>query len=289
MLYKFFSVNNNSLSALSDSSLWFSKILDFNDPFEGQIKIINGGVTRTETIKIIEGIHAGLVLGNLFTEKELELYLIEIAKKISDGAEDEFKNYIIEMSKGAFHEVSDRYHKGGVCCFSSDINENGDYNEPLKNKLMWGHYADGLRGFSLKFNDDIFLDLNKNSMNESISGPYEIKYVNDYPCIDLIELSKMTFLEKNLKLAEDYINKLITSKNEDWKYENEYRYLSSAGGKLFKFNPNSIELICIGNKMKEENKKRVISIANRLGVKEILEAKLDSESYSIKLHQYNEK
>lgn len=38
-VYKFSSLNINSLSALAEGKAWFSNLADFNDPFEGQFVI----------------------------------------------------------------------------------------------------------------------------------------------------------------------------------------------------------------------------------------------------------
>lgn len=45
-VYKFSSLNINSLSALAERKAWFSKLADFNDPFEGQFVIETPDFTK---------------------------------------------------------------------------------------------------------------------------------------------------------------------------------------------------------------------------------------------------
>ncbi|OWF73214.1 hypothetical protein B4903_22010 [Yersinia frederiksenii] len=57
MLYKFFTVNENSLFALRNSSLWFSKVSEFNDPFEGGVQKKLKNLDNGTLVKIIKGIN----------------------------------------------------------------------------------------------------------------------------------------------------------------------------------------------------------------------------------------
>lgn len=50
-IYKFHSFNNNSITSLSSSKVWFSNLEQLNDPFEGAIEYI---YPKTESEKISE-------------------------------------------------------------------------------------------------------------------------------------------------------------------------------------------------------------------------------------------
>lgn len=97
----------------------------------------------------------------------------------------------------------------GVSCFS----ENED------SLLMWAHYANNHRGFCVEY------DLLK--INEMLKfTPIPIIYSNDR--VSLISLS----IENNEKIEKDVLELLIkalTSKSNEWNYENEWRIVRDNG------------------------------------------------------------
>ncbi|CNL45364.1 Protein of uncharacterised function (DUF2971) [Yersinia pseudotuberculosis] len=287
MLYKFFTVNEYSLNALRNSCLWFSKVSKFNDPFEGQIKIINGELTDSKMVKLIQGMNSEGHLNSFLQIGKTNETLTKLAGILINSKGDELKEIIINVARNAFNKVREDYLNGGACCFSSGVDSQGNYNNPLENKLMWGHYGDGLRGFALKLKDDIFSHARKNSKEESISGPYKINYIKEYPCINLIYLSHTLYVYNDKFAAGDYLNRLVSSKSEEWKYEMEVRFLSPIGDELYKFNSDSIESLCIGEKMPDSQVKCLLAIAKQIGIKSICRAKLGNENYSIEFeHEY---
>jgi len=80
-----------------------------------------------------------------------------------------------------------------ICSFSAE--------ESLKSELMWGHYADAGKGIVIEIEVD---NIEENSLKK-------VKYVSrdTRPC-------------ENMSLED-----ILTTKNKEWSYENEYRYLST--------------------------------------------------------------
>ncbi|HGH4857584.1 TPA: DUF2971 domain-containing protein [Yersinia enterocolitica] len=283
MLYKFFTLNDNSLSSLYNSSLWFSKVCDFNDPFEGQVKIIDGELTDSNMVKLIKAMNSSGELNRFLNLKNSNETLDVLAKIMILNKGETLKSEILRIARHAFNTVVESYTNGGACCFVSDGNPSDDSLSPLTSRLMWGHYDNGLRGFALKFRDDIFCDVNSELKKEIISGPYKIDYINDYPVVNLIELSNQLYVEKNELKVFKHIGKLTSSKNKDWEYEQEVRYISMEGNRLFKYSPEHIELLCIGEKMPNYQVKCLLSIAKELGIKKICRTTLSNDSYTIGL------
>lgn len=53
-IYKFHSFNNNSITSLSSSKVWFSNLEQLNDPFEGAIEYIYPKTEDEKNIRICE-------------------------------------------------------------------------------------------------------------------------------------------------------------------------------------------------------------------------------------------
>jgi len=139
-----------------------------------------------------------------FTNEEFGLSnIINERLKISllNDLNDPFEFLGIDLSdkpfRKAFKAARDEAAKtAGVICFCRD----------WKNPLMWGHYGDKHKGMCLGFDiDDI-----------------HIKKVHYFP-------SRMTpEIDMNKKfggLTEEIVEKLMCTKYEGWKYENEVRVL----------------------------------------------------------------
>ncbi|WP_227726208.1 DUF2971 domain-containing protein [Yersinia proxima] len=281
MLYKFFTLNDNSLSSLHNTSLWFSKISEFNDPFEGRIKQEIKEISDGELVSIINAINENGEINSYFGIKNKDDTLLALTEYFVNGKSDILRNKLLSVIKLAFNAIINNYNELGVCCFVSDSK---DINKkpPLENRLMWGHYANGLRGFALKFNKEKIFDLDE----RKTFGPYIVKYVDNYPVIDLIDFAMQHYINKNKEATDEYILRIIESKNSDWAYENEIRYSHSKGNTLIKYDPDTIESLHIGEKMPDFQRKCLLAIARDVGIKNIFESKLDSESYSIKSSRY---
>ncbi|CRY25664.1 DUF2971 domain-containing protein [Yersinia enterocolitica] len=281
MLYKFFTLNDNSLSSLYDTSLWFSKISEFNDPFEGRVKLETKILDNGMLIKIINGINDKGELNEYFKIKNKTETNQALTQLFLQGKSECLKKKLNTVIQSGFNAIIESYNQHGVCCFISNVG-NAESSPPLENRLMWSHYANGLRGFLLEFTQDRLFDLE----NNKIDGPFIVDYTNNYPVIDLIDFASQYYVFRNKEYTDKYIELMIKSKNLDWKYESEVRYTNPNGNSLLKYNSDAIESLHIGEKMEEKQRKNLLSIAKKIGIKNIFEARLDSESYSIKSFRY---
>lgn len=86
---------------------------------------------------------------------------------------------------------------------------------PIKNVLMWSHYADEHYGFCIKYK------LSEEFINQPENGNYEHKF-----------LKKIIYSNKAIDITSNSINSntAFFTKNKFWKYENEVR--------LLVYNPN---------------------------------------------------
>lgn len=166
-LIKFLSYDTHLLEGLTNQTLFFSNIYNFNDPFEGifRYKIFPDYV------------------------KFKEFYLNHF-RCIPDRLNYYFENKI-EFEKQLNQSFRWRYENNGVCCFSDESN--------LRDFLMWSNYADKHKGICLVFDTSKLKFENKiidDTLIGAPTGPHEITYTKKYLDSDPLkkELNQDSFL-----------------------------------------------------------------------------------------------
>ena len=121
-----------------------------------------------------------------------------------------------------------------ICSFAvSKMEENGTFQEPYKDILMWSHYADGHKGACIKL--EISSSYNKEWKR------YSVNYSDELPRI-------------SNNVDQDF-DEVVSTKKTIWKSENEVRYVRTYKDK-HSFKENSpyihikIKAIYIGQKVK---------------------------------------
>ena len=274
-LYKFRTVDTNSLMLLSNNQLWFSAFMGFNDPFEGTYILDDefpDDVLDTFEMKSKEEMgedkynemisSAGLQ-GKDFTKEEL-------IKKL---AENDFQNFISII------------HSSHISSFSL----RDDTNDPIDENLLWSHYADGLRGFCLIFDYEKLLSDIKETSEKAIM-PIEVTYQDTPKTLKLLDfvLSNDVFGNNEDESYVLSVTESIATKSEDWSYENELRILSLDSTNIHSYKPWTLEQIIIGEKMPASHKKRILDIV-KSNHDEILikEARLIPNSYNIEILEHD--
>lgn len=226
MIYKYFSNIEFVLSTLKDSQLWFSKVEDFNDPFEWDVpyKI---DVSKNEN-QIIKHIRDNSNLKHeTYIKTKIDFYLSNPSK-----LEEELNKTLA-------------YRKDkGVCCFTKEEN--------LTNILLWSHYADNHKG--------IVLGLDENLMEIShsldwfngrhITKPWikDVQYTNEYRSINPFDNERPTL--KDVEFIKSTV----------WENEKEVRLVSPLFG-LHNFNAsNCLKEIVFGVKTPEINKSLITNL-----------------------------
>jgi hypothetical protein len=171
-------------------------------------------------------------------------------------------------------------HKEDTVYFSELINNSGVLSttaDPL-NRLMWSHYANSHKGFCLEFESD-FLN-GKNialypadylpdtpilSFSEQRDFQYrQIKQMN--PSFSLVGIHKF-YLENSKAFKQESTQQLLlaalTAKHEDWKYENEWRYVCGKNGAV-NYQPKKLKSIILGMQITDEDKDNILKIVANL-------------------------
>ncbi len=264
MIYKYFTINEHSISNLIRNELYCQNYNSFNDPFECWFTIKEGtphpinDPDRFETICKAWGYYP------------------------SDKMESNFADYFSYMEELESYQPDIQAYVNGakITCFSEDDG----------NLLMWSHYADGLRGFCIEFDEKLLLS--EEEKKEASIIP--VSYIKHPPVIDkmLYSLANDQIWYNEMALEEDqkgnYVNaykqglkdanqllkdlytKTIASKPVNWKYEKEIRLVfysgkENLGGEFFHFPSSAIKSVILGERISTKSKETICEIINLKG------------------------
>ena len=168
----------------------------------------------------------------------------------------------------------------GYCCFSKGHNRN------LCKSLMWSHYADGLRGFCLAFDEDILLDSLSLLNEESIIVLNPVEYSNSVPVFNIYDhIDNYLKGETEHHFADEFYFQVRSMKANSWKYELEYRAISSKAG-IHPYSPDAVFEVFIGENMNPKNRLTLQSILSTRYPKAIIsEVRMERDSYKLGVHR----
>jgi hypothetical protein len=273
-LYRFFSDNLNNFTSLSTSYLWFSAVSDFNDPFEGCVTDL---VSYAKPEKYDDGRFINLFKNSsAFShisrlEKEKMLLNIRTEGKTNWS---KFKSEQLGIFESAHKKtLANHLEKYRWCCFSQVSEE---VQHPNLSRLMWSHYANGLRGFLVEFEKERLIDSLEGHLGEDVLiSPMTYD-----------KLAPINFYDELATLVEDgspTMGKLISLKSNDWKYESEFRI--GAKSSIVQYDANVISRVIIGAKMNSRYKELLMSVLRGHPVlREVVieEAYVDKRDFKIK-------
>lgn len=266
-VYKFSSLNVNSLSALAEGKAWFSKLIDFNDPFEGQF-IVTPPDFKNERERFFAHVADTIPKYPLASPA---LNLVRARYNESPGDFEKFVNSTVTSASRSFYES---YLNIGAYCLASDIP--GVEASQVSNVMMWSHYADGMKGFCIKFNPNkLFESLKK--YNEENFFWAKVHYQNEMYKVDFYDLVD---IERNVS------GKAIHTKHTGWEYEYECRLLTNNPG-LYKYSHDAIECIYIGSKMPASHQKLLWDICSvNFPDVDIFSVRTHVSGYAVELGKY---
>lgn len=256
-LYRFFSVSDYTIDSVDKQYLYFSDLKDFNDPFE-ELFIAKTNIPEPESIadgkliSIHQKIRSYNPTAKVYTNEEFTDMLL---KGVSLTP---FKNQLLKLTFSSLEEqyellVTNKKH----CCFIQ--NSSNPVEKALESKLMWSHYADGLRGFVIEFDSSQLLESLQSASDNHISS-------GDMYYGDLASISVLETFEKFLDEGREapYLSKVLKAKSSEWSYENEFR-ISSLKQKV------SYEIACVrsvtfGAKMPPTQLQSLVHLLKKNGV-----------------------
>lgn len=225
-LYKYSAVDENCLSGLINSQLWFSDPRSFNDPFD--VDLDNYYKDRLVEVdeKLIE-------INALITKTPTVLLL------------NQYRREILKLKQKTIEDAINPYEKLGFLCLTKNKGES--------NTLMWSHYGNSHEGVMLEFSTD--------KDTTFFKGLIPIEY--DDKNLEDIEkrLKSIDHENYNERIMEVFC--VIAIKATQWKYEQEIRLFKidiKNNQRLFKYDPNCLTGIYFGLKTTEEHKQTIKQI-----------------------------
>lgn len=229
-LYKYRPINDWTIKALKERTIYFNCPNEYNDPFDCRLNFfIDGSEDEWEAFKNHRGISV----------EELNSYRAERkrAKENSGYFDKELQSHsLINTRISSFSEVPD-------------------------STLMWSHYADYHKGICLIF-ETIKLDTIQSYMifnGEDLNSTSNLP--PNYAGIIRVRYSdKMPEAYNHLEYNQNKILAFLITKSTDWAYEKEWRMLLSTTA-LRTDNPryieNQLKGVIFGLNCKEESKSLV--------------------------------
>lgn len=211
-LYRFYTFSDQKVATLLNGRLWFSSPQVFNDPADCRLELAIDSADRWASAKLIElaedDLDAKRYLGPNLTASLIKLLELkrdcpgDIRNLLRLGPVQEYSdNPLVNLLQRNWLTIEIRnwiLETTAVCCFVS--------SDPL-NPLMWAHYADGHRGFCVKYEANLD-DLRAHR------ALFAMNYMTERPPVTPEEL---------LIMPELGIKRVTASKDSMWAYEREYR------------------------------------------------------------------
>lgn len=214
---------------LEEREVYFPSPLKFNDPFDCRIVHDYSEYDDVQIRRHVEK-YIDMFKPDLSSEKrDLEINIALNDKKFENN---EFKRSILD---GAMSQI-------GIFSVS---------RTPTSN-LMWGHYSDSHMGFCVGFDADRLDHYFKSLYEKSgyIIDRLQIDYVREYPVLNSLRYPDQV----------EHYTKLVGSKSDEWKYEEEYRFLSIRHSNfVVKLPSDSVVEVIVGYLVPPEFRTKIIS------------------------------
>ncbi|WP_419206267.1 DUF2971 domain-containing protein [Photobacterium leiognathi] len=273
-IYKFFPYNSHDLDALANNYLWFSHYSNFNDPFEdvfikNSLSYVKDAFDEASAIKFYKHLHKGQLPPHVVEEAILDL-------KMRGEFEQSYHEMLLKTFKGVKNTFEKFVSESKACCFARD----SQFGRVLKNRLMWSHYADGLRGFCVEFDRATLIQSISNGIGKDVFlSP--MRY-GELKAFDFKNLLAHTAEKINTENYEFGIGSIVSYKSKEWEYESEYRLITDAGNAI-QIAPESIISITVGSKMADSKLNTLKSIlrGNERIACTLYEAYIDTKSFNL--------
>lgn len=157
-------------------------------------------------------------------------------------------------SEPFFDEIQNKIKELGIWSCSSHG------SDPLINPLLWAHYGDEHKGVCLTYELPAWFK----TASVDIVGLSPVEYGQDPLVNYFLSLSNQPTPNTKSEMIIELAEKLLTSKDEFWHYENEGRVISKTPGSKFIGKP-ALKQICFGLRTTNQQKQVLITLLSQLG------------------------
>lgn len=141
------------------------------------------------------------------------------------------------------------------------------------NVLMWSHYADSHKGFSVGFS--LSNEFTKYNKENAIIGTEEVSYSKDNPFVEyFIGFAKSAKLPERKEFWLSLLTMGLVAKSDAWKYENEVRIIGGMPGKV-NYSPDELREVIFGLNLALKKRQRIKNLLsgsqwNHVQMKEVI-------------------
>lgn len=243
LLYKYRNCAQRTWELLLNRKLFFATPEQLNDPLDSSIDIHAEYERATKLIHELDD--------HPERRKSFLIFLLD--------SQHRFKDPISGKRIGLNQALQQFIQSLGILSFSRNATD----------ALLWSHYAEGHGGISLGFDPELF-----EFENVFLEG--DVEYATKPPYVDLF--LKMTeeigeFVrpwdqhkypyEQGDQFYTSQLSRLMRAnllvKSEKWKYEEEYRMITSRPG-LHSFPPMALREVVLGTKIRESDRETLSNI-----------------------------
>lgn len=210
----------DNLEIFQKKELFFVSPLDFNDPFDCKAFLTHNGCTAEDLFKYICWQFKCSPLRQTNTDEEIRN---DAFNSLCDVLGDEIFKGVSELSESLERHKANYFRdiKGDA---STDKQGIGVLSLSGKNDniLMWGHYADGHKGYCLEFNRERL----ENWLKVIPAKLAKVDYMNSYPTLrDFLECVKNG-------IGSSLDGLFLLRKSSHWGYEEEWRAIVNIDWKV---------------------------------------------------------
>jgi hypothetical protein len=229
--------------SIINSYNWFSNPTQFNDPFDCQISLQKGEISVDEYMK-----HYVLALhGEAIKDSKPYKVMFPEDAIINHTFTDSFHDLLVNFG----NHVENVVKEVAVLSLSENFN----------NTTMWSHYAENHQGICIEYAPEM---MNKNQDLKDFC--FNVEYLPSKEIsFNVYELYAKCSNNRNHEQFSKLMRDLALTKSDDWKYEKEWRLISTKRG-IIRYDDRAIKGIYFGLKCGVEEK---LTIRNILGNKPI--------------------
>ena len=207
LLYKYESLNVQSLKNLKSQVLYFGSPLKFNDPYDCAIR---------PNIRQPSDLDVEKIRSHYLSDSDVSA---NMRQAFLQSSVDELRGNFLRAGRQATEKTVEEFLKNrGATCFS-------EHNDDL---LMWSHYGERYQGICLEFSTSF----------EPFHLAKKVSYRSDIPAVDLVRMLCNDDYDESLNL--------FFTKSTSWAYEQEWRCIHHVAGTAFTYKTESLTGVYFG-------------------------------------------
>ncbi len=255
-LFKYYSPkykNTWNLAFYEKRKIFFQQPINFNDPWDCELPSLSIPSQQNLLKEVL--FHITRPNGSEYSSEEWE--------RIKSLPSSQIKEKFRQLFEVAFKQLRTNIGVFSTSCIPDS-------------ELLWSHYCNGHKGYSLHFEIDL-LEYNKSSKLSETAFFIPVEYTDSRREWNLEEY----YCEK-IK----HIKNLIRYKSNAWKYEHEVRLLNGNNYGFIKFPDEWIKGIVVGLAAEEELKSRLVVAGKELNIP-VYFATMDEAQYRVNIPGLN--